>query len=455
LLADTLRYAAGHGVRNTPRHTLRNLDGLLVANWLADRVANCTRALLWHHVANLVATGVLLRNHVANLVADRTRALLRNHVANLVAAALLLWDHVAGLPANCAAVLLRNHVANLVAARTLFRNHVANLVANRAATLLGYHVANLVAEGLLLRNHVANLVAAGLGPRFADPLRAANFLRAAFRDPMLLAAFGRRALHTLGVALAWAIVAAARARIIRPSAWLADAAGVRWARDLVRFGFPMSGRNLDRLRVVHRNHHAVVDLAALRFPNWLAHGVAAGLLFVNWLAHGVANFAALRLPARLADRVGASLRFPHRLAHGVANFLAMVFPLSVVNRVATGLRLVAGLADRLANLTGLCFPAWLADRIAERLRFEARLAYGVANFPRTGFRNVLHTVDNAVFADPIPDRFVAGELLLLVLNAVHRFHNGVSLHLTTRVTTAVPRDTAEPGLCFGWDKPKR
>jgi hypothetical protein len=45
--------------------------------------------------------------------------------------------------------------------------------------------------------------------------------------------------------------------------------------------------------------------------------------------------------------------------------------------------------------------------------------------------------------------------LLLILDAVHRFHHGVRLHLATRFTTAVPRDTAEPGLCFGWDKRKR
>ena len=116
---------------------------------------------------------------MAYLVAHSTRPLLWDHVANLVGAGFGFWHHVAGLPANRAAVLLRNHMANLVA------------------------------EGLLLRNHVANLVAASLGPRFADPLRAANLFRAARRDPMLLAALGRRALHTLSVALARAIVAAA------------------------------------------------------------------------------------------------------------------------------------------------------------------------------------------------------------------------------------------------------
>jgi hypothetical protein len=135
--------------------------------------------------------------------------LLRHHVADLVVAGLLFWHHLAGLPAHRAATLFWHHVADLVAAAVFFRNHVANLVANRAATLLRNHMANLVAEGLLLRNHVANLVAASLGPRFADPLGAADFLRAALRDPMLLAALCRRALHTLSVALARAIVAAA------------------------------------------------------------------------------------------------------------------------------------------------------------------------------------------------------------------------------------------------------
>jgi hypothetical protein len=127
----------------------------------------------------------------------------------------------------------------------------------------------------------------------------------------------------------------------------------------------------------------------------------------------------------------------------------------MVNRVATRFGLIARLADRVADLTRFGFPAWLADRIAERLRFEARLAYGVANFPRAGLWHILHTINNAVFADPIPARLVACEALLFVFDAVHRFHNGVRLHLTTRLTAAVSRDTAEPGLSFGWDKRKR
>jgi hypothetical protein len=285
---------------------------------------------------------------------------------------------------------------------------------------------------------------------------------------MLLAALARRALHTFSVASTRAVAAAARARIIRPSAWLADATGVRRARNLVGFGFPVAGRNLDRLRVVHRNHHAVVDLAALGFPNWLAHGVAAGLLFPAWLANGVANLAGLRFPARLANRVGAGLGFPNWLAHGVAaslgfpdwlahcvaNFLAVVFPAWMVDRVATRFGLIARLADRVADLTRLGLPARLANRVAERLRFEARFAYCVANFARALLGHVLHAVNYAVFADPVPNSFVTCELLLLVLDAVHGFHNRVRLHLATRVAAAVPCDTTEPGLGLGWDKRK-
>ena len=270
-------------------------------------------------MADLVATSALLRNHVANLVAHRAAALFRNHVANLVRAGLGLRNHLASLPAHRAGPLLRNHVANLIAASALLRNHMANLiaagplfwhhvanfVAAGAGPLLRNHVANLVAEGLLLRNHVANLVAIGLllrhhvadlvaagaATRFANPLRAADLLRAAFAYPMLLAAFGRRALYTLGVAATRAVAAAARARIIRPSAWLADAAGVRRARNLVRFGFPMSARNLDRLGVVDRHHDVVADLAALGFPARLADRVATRLGFPAWPANRVANLA--------------------------------------------------------------------------------------------------------------------------------------------------------------------
>jgi hypothetical protein len=49
---------------------------------------------------------------------------------------------------------------------------------------------------------------------------------------------------------------------------------------------------------------------------------------------------------------------------------------------------------------------------------------------------------------------VTCELLLLVLDAVHGFHNRVRLHLATRVAAAVPCDTTEPGLGLGWDKRK-
>ncbi len=61
LLADAVRDAAGYRVRHTPRHTLPDLDGPLVAHWLADRVANCARPLLRHHVADLVATRCVAR----------------------------------------------------------------------------------------------------------------------------------------------------------------------------------------------------------------------------------------------------------------------------------------------------------------------------------------------------------------------------------------------------------
>jgi hypothetical protein len=127
----------------------------------------------------------------------------------------------------------------------------------------------------------------------------------------------------------------------------------------------------------------------------------------------------------------------------------------MVDRVATRFGLVARLADRVADLTRLGFPAWLADRIAIRLCFVARLANGVANFSCAGFRYVFHAIDNAIFTYPVPARFVTSEALLLILDAVHRFHNGVRFHLATWFTTAVTRDTAEACLCFGWDKPKR
>ena len=141
------------------------------------------------------------------------------------------------------------------------------------------------------------------------------------------------------------------------------------------------------------------------------------------------------MSARNLDR----LRVVHRLRDRVANLTGLGFPA----------RLAHGVAERLG------FPTRLADRIAERLRFEARLAYGVANFSGTGFGYVLDAVDAAIFTYPVPARLVTREALLLILDAVHRLHDGVVLHLATWFTTAVTRDTAEPGLCFGWDKRKR
>src|SRR5436190_15803930 len=49
LLADAFRYAAGHGVGDTPRNTLRYLDRLLVAHRLADRIAHRAGLLLGYH----------------------------------------------------------------------------------------------------------------------------------------------------------------------------------------------------------------------------------------------------------------------------------------------------------------------------------------------------------------------------------------------------------------------
>jgi hypothetical protein len=286
---------------------------------------------------------------------------------------------------------------------------------------------------------------------------------------MLAAAFARRALHTLGVALARAITAAARARIIGPGTWLANATGVRRTGNTVLFGFPMSAGNLDRLGVVHRHRDVVANLPALCFPARLADRVATRLFFPARLADRVADFASfvfparfahrvgagLRFPTRLVDRVAASLGFPARLADRVANLFAVVFPARVVDRVATRASLVARLADRVADLTRLGFPARLANRVAEGAVFPTRTANRIANLSRTGFGYVLDAVDAAIFTYPVPARLVTREALLLILDAVHRFHDGVVLHLATWFTTTVPRDTAEAGLCFGWDKRKR
>ena len=189
---------------------------------------------------------------MANLVADCTRTLLWDHVANLVVAGLLsLAPCGRSSSTPCGCVVLAPCGRPCSSRSAVLRNHVANLVANCAATLLRNHMANLVAEGLLLRFHVANLVAAGLGPRFADPLRAADLFRAALARPNAsCSTWSAGTARTLcGNRLG---VVAACNRKHHTSRCLArgQLAGVRRARNFVGFRFPVTGRNLDRLGVV-------------------------------------------------------------------------------------------------------------------------------------------------------------------------------------------------------------
>src|SRR5690606_7047390 len=125
---------------------------------------------------------------------------------------------------------------------------------------------------------------------------------------------------------------------------------------------------------------------------------------------------------RLAHGVAAGPGFPNRLAHCVA------------------------------DVARASFPDWFAHGVLACASFPHRLADGVANFLRARFGDVLDAVNNPIFADSIPARLVACYFLPLVLYAANRFHHRVTPHLAARRTTAIPRDSAEPGFRFCWDK---
>jgi hypothetical protein len=185
--------------------------------------------------------------------------------------------------------LLRHHLANLVGASALLGNHLANLVAASLGPLLRHHLANLVGASTLLGNHLADLVAASLGAGFAHVLGAADLFLMALRNPNLLAAGAVRTLAANLVAAARDVAAAAAAGIIHALARRADRLRVRLTRNRVLLGFPVTGLNIDRLRVLHRHANVIGDLASAIFPNGLADRVAAGPLFVARLADRVAK----------------------------------------------------------------------------------------------------------------------------------------------------------------------
>jgi len=217
----------------------------------------------------------------------------------------------------------------------------------------------------------------------------------------------------------------------------------------------MATGNRDRLGVGHRLTNVVCNLAGAIFPNWFANVVRVGAIFPHWLANGVANFTRLGFPHWLADGIGAGAFFPHWLANGVANFFAVVFPNRLAHGVAAGFGFPHWLAHGVADLAGFGFPHWLAHGVATGFGFPNRFAHGVANFTAALLGYILHAIDDPVFADSFPARFVTSKLLLFVFDAVDCFHDRVRLYLAARVTTAVTCDSAESGCRLGWSKRQR
>jgi len=135
-----------------------------------------------------VAASAGLGDHFADLVAAGPRALLRDHLANLVAASAGLGDHFADLVAAGPRALLRDHLADLVGASAGLGDHFADLVTASLRALLRDHLADLVGASAGLGDHFADLVTTRLGARFADVLRATDFLLMALRYPNFFAA---------------------------------------------------------------------------------------------------------------------------------------------------------------------------------------------------------------------------------------------------------------------------
>src|SRR5262249_40228188 len=144
---------------------------------------------------------------------------------------------------------------------------------------------------LLLADHAAHRVRNLLLDAFLDIADAVDGLLLHFRDPNLLAALPRRALHAHRVALTRAPDATAAARIPRPAAGLADALLHDRAGDAFFVGFPVTAANVDGLGVVHRLADRLRAGAVAGFIHWLAnvHAVRLGVRLVNGLADRVAN----------------------------------------------------------------------------------------------------------------------------------------------------------------------
>jgi len=392
LLANGPRNTPGYGVRNLTGNTLPDLDGLLCANRLANRVA------------------------------DRPGASLGNHAANLVAAGTSLGDHL----------------ANLVAASASLGNHAAHFVAASFGTSLGNHPANLVAASTGLGNHPADLVATRLRALFTHVLRAADLLRVALGNPNLLAALPRWALDAHLVATARCVAAAATTSVVSPGAGRANDLGPNWARNFRHDRIPMATVHRNRLGVLDRLTNRVANLSGFGFPNRLADRVVACLGFPNRLAHGVANVA--------------SLGFPNRLAHGVVPRAS--FPNGLADRVSARLGFPNRLAHGVANVASFGFPNRLAHGVATRFGFPNWLAHGVTNFLGALLPHVLRAVHNTVFTDTIPTSFVTSDLLLLIFSTSHGLHHRVALHLATGGTTIVTSRSAITCVCLCWGENK-
>ena len=128
---------------------------------------------------------------------------------------------------------LGNHFANLVVARAGLGNHFANLVAASLRALLRDHFANLVVARAGLGDHFANLVTTSFGARFANTLRAADFLLMALWYPNLFTAGTWATLAADSLAASRYVPAAAGTRIVNATTRRAYNLGVLWTGNRV------------------------------------------------------------------------------------------------------------------------------------------------------------------------------------------------------------------------------
>ena len=447
--------ASSVGVRNTGLDALRNLDRVAVGHWLAYSVWNQLGTAFFNNLAGRVGVryALLLADPVANRVANIFNSLFANDSAGLVANGLLtaFGNQLASGVGNNLAAWLTNPIANRVGnvLRSAFRNQLASCVSNRLLTALRNQLADIVRNRLATAfwDALGHGVWNNLGQAFGFILHAIDGLFFAGWNPDLLCDCLRRALDALGAYFAWAVDISASRRVEGPCAWFANGSTNNWPSNFFFDGLPASTLNRNGLGEIDWLGDRVVDRSLTGFCDRHINRVVDHLLFgfQNLVEDGVVHYLFVGFTNRSGYRVVHSLGtcFSNRTANCVVDDFFVGFTNWHHHRVIHdfAMRLEHWPRDVVRHLLGSGFINRSAYRVVANasVSFTNRYIDRIRNLSLMGFSLVPNALNLLVFVHDLADQLGAGNRFWFVYDFLDCLGRGVGRWTTWihNVTTTI------------------